>query len=502
MATLKVWNGTAWVPLGSATGGASGPTGPTGPVGPTGAGTTGATGAQGSTGAQGFTGPSGFTGATGPVAATGPTGATGPQGNTGSTGSTGMTGSQGLSGATGATGSTGLTGPQGLSGPTGATGPTGFTGPQGLSGATGLTGPTGPSGPYGVVVQTSAPASTGSLWYNPNATGTSATLGAAGKNFIINGGMEVNQRNVTSLAGSVAQYTIDRWYTSLNSSSGVFYQQAPWTPLAGFSQSVRFAVGGSNSTAINFSQSLETNNVVPLQGQTVTLSFYASVQGGDWGQLPFSVFLKYSTGTDANLYNSGTSITPTAVSNINASTGLIANVNLWTRCTATFTVPSTATSLAVVFSIPASTGYTGSEFNITGVQLEANPVATVFSRTGGTYQGELAECQRYCVAYTNPAFFGMTNTYISSIYVSEVSITFPVPMRAAPTGTWSGTYSVSDGFTVNSTTLTAANWTSYTATFSTTQLVRLQVGGAYPTLATGRSVKIYGGTLTTFTAEL
>jgi hypothetical protein len=315
--------------------------------------------------------------------------------------------------------------------------------------------------------------------------------------------MEVNQRNVTSLSSAATQYTIDRWYTSITGINGQFYQQAPWTPLAGFSQSAYFYQNGINSTSFNFSQSLETNNVVPLQGQTVTLSFYASVDTSNWSQLPFSVKLKYSTGTNANLYNSGTSITPTAVSNINASTGLIANVGSWTRCTATYTVPSTATSLAVVFSTPAGTNG-GYEFSITGVQLEANPVATVFSRAGGTYQGELAQCQRYCVGYSNPAFTAICQNYVGSIYISTVSITFPVPMRAAPTGTFSGTYTVSDGYTTDTTTLTAANmgYYQYAATITPLQLVSMQVAGAYPSFTIGRSVQIRGGTLTYYSAEL
>ena len=285
------------------------------------------------------------------------------------------------------------------------------------------------------MVSTSTPSTTNNLWYNPNATGTTATLGAAGKNFIINGGMEVNQRNVTSLTSGVyLQYTIDRWYVSVNANNGQFSQQAPWTTLAGFSQSVRFYQGGINATAFNFSQSLETNNVVPLQGQTVTLSFYASVDKANYDSLPFSVFLKYSTGTNANLYNSGASITPTAVSNITASTGLIASVGSWTRCTATFTVPSTATSLAVVFSTPA-VATSGAEFNITGVQLEANPVATVFSRTGGTYQGELAQCQRYYYQQnsdaTNVYAYYSLGTGISTTQ-GQFPIVLPVTLRDVP----------------------------------------------------------------------
>lgn len=66
MATIKYWNGSAWV---YAVVGKQGPVGPTGATGPAGA-----------------TGPIGATGSEGPTGATGPTGVTGPTGPTGPTG--------------------------------------------------------------------------------------------------------------------------------------------------------------------------------------------------------------------------------------------------------------------------------------------------------------------------------------------------------------------------------------------------------------------------------
>jgi hypothetical protein len=64
MATIKYWNGSAWV---YAVVGKQGPVGPTGPTGPAGA--TGPTGA-----ASTVPGPTGATGVTGPTGATGPAG--------------------------------------------------------------------------------------------------------------------------------------------------------------------------------------------------------------------------------------------------------------------------------------------------------------------------------------------------------------------------------------------------------------------------------------------
>jgi hypothetical protein len=108
---LHIWNGSAWVEVGAASG-ITGPTGATGPLG----GPTGPTGATGAAGTNGVTGATGVTGAAGAVGATGPTGL---RGATGSTGVTGVAGAQGITGPTGAIG---------LAGVTGATGSTGVNG--------------------------------------------------------------------------------------------------------------------------------------------------------------------------------------------------------------------------------------------------------------------------------------------------------------------------------------------------------------------------------------
>ena len=391
--------------------------------------------------------------------------------------------------AVGAQGTQGYQGYQGSQGNQGSQGFQGNQGNQGFQGNQGYQGSQGYQGNQGnqaLVVSTSTPLTTNNLWYNPNATGTTATMAAAGKNFIINGGMEINQRNLTNVSTASIQYTIDRWYTSITGTNGTFYQQAPWTTLAGFSQSVRFYQNGTNPTTFNFSQSLETNNVVPLQGQTVTLSFYASVDTSNWNQLQFSVFLKYSTGTDANLYNSGTSITPTAVSNINASTGLITSISSWTRCTATYTVPSNATSLAVVFSTPAGI-YSGSEFNITGVQLEANPIATVFSRAGGTYQGEIAQCQRYYFQMVHPPMKGVSS---GTTTISRPSMQLPVTMRTTPTISAVGTFDGYNGITVGTVTTFAGG------TFPTTNSMEFGTCISSASYTAGQIVLFYNGSST------
>lgn len=131
------YTGSAWICLGTSSGGGGGSTGPTGPTGVTGAtGTAGTAGATGPTGAQGITGPTGTAGGTGGIGATGPTGS---QGITGATGIQGATGPSGATGVQGVTGLTGATGIQGITGASGSDGSTGATGSNGVDGANCIT---------------------------------------------------------------------------------------------------------------------------------------------------------------------------------------------------------------------------------------------------------------------------------------------------------------------------------------------------------------------------
>lgn len=75
---FKVWDGSAWVPVGRGEQGATGPTGAQGTQG-----NTGTAGSQGNTGIQGSTGATGVQGTTGSTGANGNTGATGPIGYSG-----------------------------------------------------------------------------------------------------------------------------------------------------------------------------------------------------------------------------------------------------------------------------------------------------------------------------------------------------------------------------------------------------------------------------------
>jgi hypothetical protein len=346
----------------------------------------------------------------------------------------------------------------------------------------------GAQGPAGVISQSTAPSNTSSLWLDTSSTAVAPGLGAAGKNFIINGGMEINQRGYSGTPSATTNtYTLDRWCAYITSANVAFAQSSS-SPPTGFRYFQTVTTSSTTSTTWYLAQSLETNNVVPLQGQTVTLSF--------WYKMPtnftnaVNVGVNYSTGTDANLTNAGTSAFSNALTNNSA----------WTYYQTTFVVSSTATSLAVQFS-SATNVVNGAQFNVTGVQLEINPIATVFSRAGGTYQGELAQCQRYYFAqpnfYTPAASGGFSgNSYGQTLF-------FPVPLRITPA------YTAFTFYTGSNYTGTAGSITGYaTGTAISLSLSAVSGGGQYTIMSNCVEFYSQGTTVTllqgsyTVTAEL
>ena len=271
---------------------------------------------------------------------------------------------------------------------------------------------------------------------------TPITENVAGKNFIINGGMDIWQRGTSfsnTSTGGALQYTTDRWGAYRGAGvSGTAVTQLTGTNvgLTGFNYAARVQrISGNTSTnQIIFTQSLESNNTYPLAGQTVTLSFYARC-GANFSATAsgFSVQLGLSAGgIDSNLYNGYASANyPTAFS------GTLTTI--WQRYSTTFTIPANTTQFGMqIFYVPTGTAGTNDYFDITGVQLEIGQVATPFSRAGGSIGGELLLCQRYFQHYGNGSaseYYGVGSNITTSY--GMVSLPLKVKMRATPSVTYS-----------------------------------------------------------------
>jgi hypothetical protein len=257
-------------------------------------------------------------------------------------------------------------------------------------------------------------------------------LDAAGKNGVINGGIDIWQRGTSiAVSASTAPYTADRWVfsTGPSAASTVSRQSTNDTtnlPSIQYCARVQRNSGQTGTGANYFAQSLETTNSFEYVGKSVTLSFYARKGANFSGASDLlGAVLVSGTGTDQNVITAYTGTATVATSDVTLTA-------TWQRFTITGTVATTATELAAYFSYtPSGTASTNDYYEITGVQLELGSTATVFSRTGGTIQGELAACQRYYQTLAEGSMCGRVETTSQATLVT----TLPVVMRTLPAAT-------------------------------------------------------------------
>jgi len=296
-----------------------------------------------------------------------------------------------------------------------------------------------------------------------NSAGAAAPV-VAGKNLAINGLQEIWQRG-TSFSGA-GVYTSDRWYSG--TANTTYAQETSVVPTG-----IRYAMKMTTSTtgvAPTIWQAVETANAIQFAGQTVTLSFYARSTDA----VAALIRLDYSTTSDTAVTGSYTSIG--ASTPATTSTG-------YTRVSAQFAVPSNALTLRLIIGAGANLSNGGS-FYITGIQLEAGSVATPFSRTGGTLQGELALCQRYYVRFgaDGNAYAPMAVGLMKSTTNAEVLKPLPVRMRTAPSAAISGNFYISLG-------TTSSNASALSIYSSTTDMIDLQFTTG--TLVAGSAVSVF-----------
>ena len=273
-----------------------------------------------------------------------------------------------------------------------------------------------------VNLMSNASATSGSVLLS-NAAGSSFVYQSAyNGNQIINGGFDIWQRGTSFTAGSV--YGADRWYlNAVTGTTTVSRDTDVPTGLAGQYSIKQLTAAGSSFA--QWSTPLETATVIPLQGQTMVLSWYMKANA-TWSN-NFSAVLFYSNSTDARASQT-TSVTFTAVSTPTPTTS-------WARYYGTFTMPSDAQGLLVQFN-PTASQASGASLNVAGVQLEIGSVPTKFKRAGGNIQGELAACQRYYWRLTAAA----ANYYLggrgNASSTTNINMFFspPVTMRVTPTG--------------------------------------------------------------------
>jgi hypothetical protein len=277
-------------------------------------------------------------------------------------------------------------------------------------------------------------------WATP-ASGANAFY--AGKNKIINGDFNINQRTFTSNT-TAGTFNFDRFYQN---NSGGSFTVTPQTftlgaaPVVGYEgKNYLQGITASQSAAGDFAfigQNIE--GVRSFAGQTVTISFWAKA---NTGTPKIAVELSQYFGTGG----SPSATVSTAVGQVILSTS-------WTRQTITVVVPSISgktigtnnnDSLGLILwtsagsTFNARTGSLGIQnftADIWGVQVEAGSSATDFQTASGSLQGELALCQRYYFRRIAEGTNSVLSEFGGALSTTSCRITInpPVTMRVLPT---------------------------------------------------------------------
>ena len=280
-------------------------------------------------------------------------------------------------------------------------------------------------------------------------TGGAVAPYVAGKNFVINGGMDIWQRGTSFTSPSNFSYTADRW--ACYQGSTVTLSQETSNVPAGSRYALKMNATATQQMFIR--QVIETANTIPLAGKTITVS--AQIAASASTTLGFTI--AYSTNVDETVSTIGAWNTLTPTGGLNS--GSYSNVpTTYVTLVGTYTVPSNAKSLLIYFGNFSATVTSGTSFYISQVQLELGSVPTAFSRAGGTLSGELTACQRYYYQPSNTsANIGVMGA-TSTTGVARLYIAVPVPMRGNTASvSYTGTPQLYDGVATISVTSIAFN---------------------------------------------
>jgi hypothetical protein len=281
---------------------------------------------------------------------------------------------------------------------------------------------------------------------NATMAGTMAMATPFGmRNKIINGAMEIDQRNAGASVtpGVSGAYPVDRWFANEDTDGAITAEQVEDAP-AGFYQSTKITVttadaslGASQNS--QFRQAIEGYNIIDLgfgssNAKTVTVSFWvkSSLTGTFGGSLrnatPDRSYIFQYTINSANTWEYKTIIIPGDTSgtwNVGNGVGIYLTFDLGSGTDRNGTANQwqtgslfrTSSSVSLISTLNAT-------LNITGVQLEVGSVATPFERR--LYTTELQLAQRYYYRLS-------TRLESSSNPYGFAPIAFKSSMRATPT---------------------------------------------------------------------
>jgi len=283
------------------------------------------------------------------------------------------------------------------------------------------------AGANGTVLAADSTATSGVAW----------TATEVGKNLLVNGNCAINQRSSSGETLTTnAKFPVDRFFARRSSgTTGITSTPISSPGLEGFSSAIRTqrTSGNASTDIIYVGQTLETINSIPLQGKTVTLSFYAR-KGADYSPTASALNARLYTGTGTDETGTGNLYTGTAT----PVSGTATLTTSWQRFSFTGTVSTTATQAQfALLAVPTGTASTNDFFDITGIQLEVGSVATPFALAGGGNRAaELNLCRRYYERWTSlSANMRFGNGYATSATATRITVQFKTSKRVATTST-------------------------------------------------------------------
>ena len=266
---------------------------------------------------------------------------------------------------------------------------------------------------------------------------------AVNKNYLINGGFAVAQRGTsfTSGANNDDAYTLDRWYILSDTNDVIDVTQETTTVPTNGEFAIALDVETVNKK-FGIATIIENKNVIGLVGNTVTFSFKAKVSATTKLDNVKAAIVAWSGTADTVTSDiisawgaEGTN--PTLIANATYE-NTPANLSLTTSY-ATYSVSAAvdtaSTQNLILFIWSDVTDTTLGDFlYIAESKLEIGSSATAFAYAGGTFEGELAACQRYFYNHAE----GNQKTIGNGFYRSSASVgtvvKFSVSMRTAPSG--------------------------------------------------------------------
>jgi len=285
-------------------------------------------------------------------------------------------------------------------------------------------------------------------------SGTLNTLSGAAstvnKNYLINGGFAVAQRGTsfTSGANNDDAYTLDRWYILSDGNDAIDVTQETTTVPTNGEFAIALDVETVNKK-FGIATIIENKDVIGLVGNTVTFSFKAKVSATTKLDNVKAAIVAWSGTADTVTSDiisawgaEGTN--PTLIANATYE-NTPANLSLTTSYASysiTAAVDTASTQNIILFIWSDVTDTTLGDFlYIAESKLELGSIATPFEYAGGTFQGELAACQRYFQKIGGESNMAMATGGATAAGAGNLFVRFPVVFRTAPSFAFGGTLS-------------------------------------------------------------